>query len=153
MNHISEWSFYDKLTGFFSHFSYCGRWSNLAINTPDGFVAIEGSFDRFRQKFDISSGFVIEYIPEKPVDTPLEVFVWSESDWRWIPEKTRLAFEKDERERRDEMLSLTDWTQLSDAPLTAVELQAWRSYRQALRDVTEQHGFPMEITWPEPPQF
>jgi len=53
-----------------------------------------------------------------------------------------------ERSERNQLLSASDWTQLSDAP---VDTAAWASYRQELRDITLQAGFPWEITWPEEP--
>ena len=46
------------------------------------------------------------------------------------------------REDRNRRLAETDWTQLADAPVNA---QAWATYRQALRDVTAQAGFPWDI--------
>jgi hypothetical protein len=53
------------------------------------------------------------------------------------------------RTKRDQLLSQSDWTQMSDVPLENKE--AWATYRQVLRDVPEQAGFPLEIDWPEPP--
>jgi hypothetical protein len=52
------------------------------------------------------------------------------------------------RKQRNRLLADSDWTQLPDAP---VDASAWASYRQALRDVTSQTGFPWSVTWPEPP--
>lgn len=52
------------------------------------------------------------------------------------------------RENRNQRLAACDWTQLSDAP---GDKMAWVSYRQALRDVPLQEGFPWAITWPEEP--
>jgi hypothetical protein len=52
------------------------------------------------------------------------------------------------RSERNALLAASDWTQLSDAP---VDQAAWATYRQALRDVTSQEGFPWTITWPEMP--
>jgi len=49
---------------------------------------------------------------------------------------------------RDRLLTGSDWTQLPDAPLTAAQKSAWVVYRQALRDVTKQAGFPANVTWP-----
>jgi len=51
------------------------------------------------------------------------------------------------RAQRNQRLAETDWTQLSDSTNAA----AWTDYRQALRDVPSQTGFPYEITWPTPP--
>lgn len=53
------------------------------------------------------------------------------------------------REDRNRRLKQTDWTQAPDVP--EATRTAWLSYRQALRDVPAQSGFPAEITWPTPP--
>lgn len=51
--------------------------------------------------------------------------------------------------KRNQLLLETDWTQLPDVPLETKD--AWASYRQALRDVPEQSGYPFDIVWPQPP--
>ena len=53
------------------------------------------------------------------------------------------------REERDDKLVASDWTQVADAP---VDQTAWATYRQALRDVPAQDGFPHTITWPSEPE-
>lgn len=52
------------------------------------------------------------------------------------------------RKQRDRLIAASDWTQVADAP---VDREAWATYRQALRDITDQDGFPHQIDWPEPP--
>jgi len=52
------------------------------------------------------------------------------------------------RRERNQLLVASDWTQVSDSP---VDKQAWATYRQALRDVPTQQGFPDNIVWPVPP--
>jgi len=52
------------------------------------------------------------------------------------------------REQRSTKLAECDWTQVADAP---VDKAVWATYRQALRDVTTQTGFPWTITWPDAP--
>ena len=52
------------------------------------------------------------------------------------------------RDKRDDLLSSSDWTQIADAP---VDQSAWATYRQALRDVPAQSGFPQNVTWPTKP--
>lgn len=54
---------------------------------------------------------------------------------------------KDIRAKRDTLLSATDWMALSDVVMS----EAWANYRQALRDVTAQAGFPVSVVWPEKP--
>jgi hypothetical protein len=51
------------------------------------------------------------------------------------------------RGRRNWMLSNCDWTQLVDAPLTEEKKAVWAAYRQALRDITTQEGFPTTVDW------
>ena len=52
------------------------------------------------------------------------------------------------RTDRNKRLAESDWTQLSDAPVDSTE---WAVYRQELRDITAQEGFPWEVVWPEQP--
>jgi len=55
---------------------------------------------------------------------------------------------KSVRQQRGEKLKDSDWTQVADAP---VDKAAWATYRQALRDITGQQGFPWAINWPTQP--
>lgn len=55
------------------------------------------------------------------------------------------------RAARNMRIVSSDWTQLSDAPLTTAQKSDWAVYRQALRDVTVQPTFPQSVTWPVPP--
>ena len=54
------------------------------------------------------------------------------------------------RSERDALLSQSDWTQVSDAPVDAA---AWATYRQALRDITDHVNFPYldDADWPTKP--
>ena len=56
------------------------------------------------------------------------------------------------RTQRDKLLSDTDWAQTDDAPLSSEDKESVRKYRQALRNITAQSGFPQKIVWPEKPQ-
>lgn len=56
------------------------------------------------------------------------------------------------RAQRDALLSACDWTQMVDSPLSEEEKAAYQTYRQALRDVPQQEGFPETINWPEEPK-
>ena len=51
------------------------------------------------------------------------------------------------RNQRNRLLSDTDWMALSDNTMTP----EWASYRQALRDITGQAGFPYSVIWPVKP--
>ena len=54
------------------------------------------------------------------------------------------------RKQRSIMITSTDWTQIPDS-LTEEKRNAWRKYRQELRDITKQRSFPHEVSWPIPP--
>jgi hypothetical protein len=53
---------------------------------------------------------------------------------------------------RNRELLKSDWTQLPDVPLTESQVNSWREYRQELRDITEQSGYPENINWPVKPE-
>jgi len=52
------------------------------------------------------------------------------------------------RSQRDNLLSQTDWMALSDVTIEPY----WREYRQQLRDVTAQEGYPYAVIWPTKPE-
>lgn len=78
----------------------------------------------------------------------------------WVLTKSIVTMEADEaqscerreaaqqRRRRDQRLEQTDWCALSDVTMSS----EMATYRQALRDVPQQAGFPYTITWPTKPQ-
>lgn len=53
-----------------------------------------------------------------------------------------------QRSYRASLLKDSDWTQVEDSPVDKVK---WQEYRQKLRDVTTQAGFPWSVTWPMVP--
>lgn len=58
--------------------------------------------------------------------------------------------DRQQRQKRDQLLNESDWTQLSDVPLT--NKSEWATYRQQLRDITQQSGYPYDVIYPNPPQ-
>ena len=52
------------------------------------------------------------------------------------------------RTSRNDKLAQCDWTQIADS---TADKTVWATYRQMLRDVTAQDGFPWNVTWPEAP--
>lgn len=55
---------------------------------------------------------------------------------------------KEVRAKRDELLNETDWTQMADTALSEEKQEDYRIYRQALRDIPEQKGFPYDVVFP-----
>lgn len=60
-----------------------------------------------------------------------------------------ILFADEIRTQRNTLLAASDWTQVADAP---VDQAAWAAYRQALREITAQAGFPHNVVWPEKPE-
>lgn len=64
-------------------------------------------------------------------------------------EKRKEVLGQQIRQQRDRLLAECDWRSLPDAPGNRDE---WLAYRQQLRDITQQTGFPDNIAWPIPPK-
>jgi hypothetical protein len=91
---------------------------------------------------DLQSNIVSEipFTPEEEASRDAEEAAWT-------------AFANDRaatnaRTRRNILLTQSDWTQVDDVP---VDKAAWATYRQALRDIPQQGGFPTTVTWPVKP--
>lgn len=65
------------------------------------------------------------------------------------------AFEYDLRAKRNSLLKETDWTQMPDSPLTDLQREKYKVYRQALRDLPQKYGTInklSEVTFPSKPE-
>ena len=71
-----------------------------------------------------------------------------------VPEQVKEISLTDEqaRAKRRKLLLETDWTQTLDAPISTASKEAFRVYRQALRDVPQQADYPNTINWPVKPE-
>jgi hypothetical protein len=80
--------------------------------------------------------------------------IWCQT-WQTVEMSSSEKTLEDERKaaevrfNRNQKLYSSDWTQMADAP---VDKTAWAAYRQELRDLTSQTGFPWDITWPSQPE-
>lgn len=93
---------------------------------------------------DRPRGYVVE-----EVQPALSYGVWVQQ-WAVRPptEQETVVEAAAVRAKRKGLLTECDWTQTLDAP---VDREAWSAYRQQLRDITEQGGFPWEVEWPSMP--
>ena len=55
------------------------------------------------------------------------------------------------RSKRDALLSDSDWVVIKSVEGATQVPSAWATYRQELRDITNQTGFPAEVVWPTKP--
>lgn len=107
----------------------------------------------------VSAGFIAiaEPFGEQPSDTILVIDKNQSNEYiaSWMPTvdyqqmsdvRAAAGFV---RTRRNLLLTQTDWTQGKDIPDETSAL--WAPYRQELRDITTQSGYPLNISWPVPP--
>lgn len=90
---------------------------------------------------------VIETIPQKINGVWTQVWLVTSANDDEIAERTEQKSVQIRLERNSK-LSDSDWTQLADS---AADKSAWATYRQALRDVPAQLGFPWTVIWPVKP--
>ena len=67
------------------------------------------------------------------------------------PVRTYEELAREARDKRDRLLDESDWFMMPDYPAKAEDLAAVKVYRQNLRDISKQSGFPHEIVWPTKP--
>lgn len=104
----------------------------------------------------VNNGVIQPYTEEqqarKNIPQPYYI-VWSNQIFDWVDTRSPAELEQiaidGAKNLRNSLLLDSDWTQLSDVPLA--NKSEWVTYRQALRDITEQPGFPHNIVWPVAP--
>ena len=57
------------------------------------------------------------------------------------------------RQHRNMLIQSTDYLVLPDYQISEEKRQEFLVYRQALRDISKQDGWPMDIKWPAMPQI
>lgn len=116
-------------------------------------LAVESPLERGTGRFIIPA-YCTEIEPPEPVNGKERIFdgeAWAYVDVVRVEDTGSNEGVSDPRIKRNTLLAACDWTQLPDVP-SWVNVQAWRTYRQKLRDITTQTGFPDRVEWPTPPQ-
>jgi hypothetical protein len=139
-----------------------GGWRELAGNirfSPNIFQTAESLSDEQRQELNV---YFIEDAPRSeltntqkygdPIFTIIGAIV--ERSYPVVDKTTEeiqaeaLSKAEEVRTERNQKLAESDWTQLADAP---VDKTAWATYRQALRNIPNQSGFPLSVVWDDKP--
>jgi hypothetical protein len=97
-------------------------------------------------EYYVDNGQVVE-MPKKPDD--YSIFDYSTK--QWVQNQNLGAYKV--RMQRDDLLAQSDWTDVASAPARfgPTLYQQWQTYRQSLRDVPNQSGFPFNVIWPIAP--
>lgn len=85
-------------------------------------------------------------MPPKPGDA----YIFDYTTKKWIGDTSAATTEA--TNKRNLLLQQSDWTQIPNNPLTVEQQESWAVYRQELRDITTQSGYPFNVVWPTPPQ-
>lgn len=124
-------------------------------------ACILNSYDKIVENvIELDSLDPSDFVPYKP-GIELASRHDGEIGWRLLPDNSwetnevsptddQIAFVM--RRRRNNLLKRSDRYVLLDFPITEAKRQEWINYRQALRNVTEQAGFPHTIVWPQKPE-
>lgn len=137
---LNDYAYYNKTTGLIENVIWL---DSDAIDTlvdfpPENYGIVDIPTDGIAGAYSMC-GIGWSYINGQFVEPPqLE---------EPIPPLVRIAATA--RSKRNRLLAETDWTQAADVPQATKDL--WAPYRQALRDVPQQSGFPTEIVWPVKP--
>jgi len=151
----------------------------VTVMIEDNWISVDGDIVWFKDKINTVAGhgklWALHWKDGKgeyQFDDPPKNFFFSKTKYsqyvqpyvdQWETEKARQKAEfeaewnKPEnvearaREQRNVLLEETDYILMPDYPITAEQREAWTAYRQALRDLPEQEGWPVDIVWPEKP--
>ncbi len=117
--------------------------TNEAINEPQklpenwgpifGLAGVQdriGNLSWLGEDFTDMGWVVVGEAPAEPSEAPESLVAWN------------LA---------KKLLADSDWSMLSDVPLTSGDKALWIEYRRALREIRLQAGFPATINWPSRP--
>jgi hypothetical protein len=120
----------------------------IAANIQAGEFWLEASENISDSTHRVVDNAFLPYPPK-----PESYFVWDWSSNQWVDPRTTETQWPIVRQKRNQLLQQSDWTDTASAlaRLGQELYNQWQTYRQALRDVTDQPD-PFNITWPTPPQ-
>lgn len=116
--------------------------NNIGSQLSDNEQYVEGAYSDVM--YYIENGIPVE-MPEKPD----YYYVFDYYTKQWVIDEN-LAI-NNVLSQRNQLLFESDWTQIPNNPLTAEQQAAWATYRQELRDIPEQSGYPLNVVWPIAP--
>jgi len=100
-------------------------------------------------------GLTVVILDELPPSSPNPNYSYNVNTKQW--EDARTDKQKYDQQativlsQRSTLLYQSDWTQIPGNPLIQPVQQQWATYRQALRDIPTQTGYPFNVVWPTSP--
>lgn len=128
-----------------------GYAERLAACTPEGCAALPGQHPHDAVRLDLQTHELVAYQPPAPADDALQTWAWDAGQWRWVATPTTAAVALQVRAERDRLLAACDWRVMRATETGVPMAAAWVQYRQALRELSAQPGFPHTVAWPALP--
>lgn len=140
---------FESLTGKIIQSGYCEDHQFDIQHVPDGCRILPIEANPLTDY--IQNDVAVEMPP-----CPGSDYVFDYSLKKWIDafspeEKNKIESEK-VINKRNFLLEKSDWTQIPNNPLTIEKQEEWAVYRQQLRDITNQPGYPFNVDWPIKPE-
>lgn len=113
---------------------------------PEGFRFCEVS-----EEVSDDTHYIIGGLTARIPPRPGPEYTFDYSLRTWVDMRTDAQIAMMARAMRDTRISASDWVMLPDVVMSEEKRLLWVEYRQALRDITNQPGFPRNIVWPTKP--
>lgn len=84
----TTYSVYTLAGGLFTGQTLCVPDADLQANTPEGCGVMQGQHDPLRWRVNVSTGDLVELLPEQPQGTELLAWIWDETLTRWVASPT-----------------------------------------------------------------
>lgn len=143
-----------EFRAMFPSTSFPQQLSESLINDFDADVVLEGAQATGGTVYQYSQAAGVEQVEGKWFTKYVLGPVFTDGETTAAEQKVAYKAMKDAeqaksvRSSRNDKLKACDWTQVADAP---VDQALWATYRQTLRDISSQDGFPWSVTWPVEP--
>lgn len=147
---------YDPTTGEILSSGTCTQDDYLNQARP-GYDLMQAQGDYFHNY--IKDGQLYAYTDAQVAakSVPQQPYIkWSNTTFSWYdsrtPDQINIQMEYQVKGQRNILLYQSDWTQIPNGPLTPTLQQEWATYRQLLRDIPQQPGYPTNVVWPQQPE-
>lgn len=117
----------------------------IVLQKQDNEFIIFGSADDATQYINVETGEILDK-PIKPND--YSEFNYQTKQWESNFDILKAQIDA----KRLQLLQKSDWTDTVSAQTRLTNYAEWQAYRQALRDIPTQPGYPENVTWPQQPK-
>jgi hypothetical protein len=134
-------------------FTSLDSYENGAVFENNTYIQLDGYVED--DKFFLNSYYKNNEFKQLAV-RPSQYHIWNleTEQWQEPGNYQQLLFNEAAskvKQERQRLLTATDWTDTVSASTRLENYNAWQFYRQQLRDITTQEGYPFNVEWPAQP--